>query len=83
MTKTRSLFLINLSLVSTSQTKLILKITLPSKLIRWLVFEAFQKTRSTCFIGSKTLGYSESCFKRDKTLLLACFKHYINVYINA
>ena len=28
-----------------------------NKLIKWFVFEAFQNTRSTCFIGSKTLGY--------------------------
>ena len=27
------------------------------KLIKWFVFEAVQNTRSTCFIGSKTLGY--------------------------
>ena len=26
------------------------------KLIKWFVFEAVQNTRSTCFIGSKTLG---------------------------
>ena len=28
-----------------------------NKLIRWFVFEAVQNTRSTCFMGSKTLGY--------------------------
>ena len=32
-------------------------------------FEAVQKYRSVCFIGSKILGYAP-CFESDKTLLL-------------
>ena len=41
--KSRSLFLINFSLVFTSQTRLILKITSQNKLIKWIVFEVVQK----------------------------------------
>ena len=29
----------------------------PNKLIKWLIFEAVQNTRSTCFIGSKIFVY--------------------------
>ena len=47
-----------------------------NKLIRLFTFEAIQKTRSTCFIGFKKLGYIALCFKPDKTLLLV-FKHYL------
>ena len=43
-----------------------------NKLIKWFVFEAVQNTRSTCFIGSITLGY-RIVFKPDKTLLLAFY----------
>ena len=34
------------------------------------VFEAVQKTRSTCFIGSKTTRLRLMEFQPDKTLLL-------------
>ena len=64
--KTLSLFLINFSLVFTSQIRLIFKITSPKNSLKGFVFEAVQNTRSTCFIGSKTLGdsrYGCSCFK--------------------
>ena len=34
------------------------------------VFEAVQKTRNTCFIGSKTTGLRLVVLNPDKTLLL-------------
>ena len=52
------------------------------ELKRWFVFEAVGRAKK-----SQHMFYdawlSPRVFKRDKTLLLACFKHYINVYINA
>ena len=40
-------------------------------------FEAVHKTRSTCFIGIKTLGYA-SCFYTPIKQCCWFFKHYIN-----
>ena len=57
----RSLFLINFLLLFADPIKvIILEITadFANKLVRWLfVFQTFQKTHITCFIGSKTLVY--------------------------
>ena len=70
----RCMFLINFSLVFISQFNF--QNYFVNKLIRLFTFEAIQKTRSTCFIGFKKLGYIALCFKSDKTLLLV-FKHYL------
>ena len=48
-----------------------------NKLIRWFVFEAVQKPRSTCSIGSKTLGYRLVFWTR-----CSCFKHYLTIVIH-
>ena len=59
----RSLFLVNLLLVFTFQTSEVhFQNYSANNLVRWFVFEAVQNTRSSCFIGSKILGYP------DKTL---------------
>ena len=41
----------------------------------WNIFEAVQKTRRTCFIGIKTLGYA-SCFYTPIKHCCSFFKHY-------
>ena len=41
----------------------------------WNIFEAVQETRSTCFIGIKTLGYA-SCFYTPIKHCCSFFKHY-------
>ena len=49
----------------------------------WNVFEAVQKFRSTCFIGTKTLGYA-SCFYTPIKHCCSIFKHclkYIKFHI--
>ena len=43
----------------------------------WNIFEAVRKTRSTCFIKIKTLGYT-SCFYVPIKHCCSFFKHYIN-----
>ena len=46
----------------------------------WNIFEAVQETRSTCFIGIKTLGYA-SCFYTPIKHCCSFFKHYFKYYM--
>ena len=44
----------------------------------WNIFEAVQETRSTCFIGIKTLCYA-SCFYTPIKHCHSFFKHYLTL----